>query len=75
MSRVRIVTNRKFAEEGAYEAIEIDERGTMYWLAVQNDMEACLPCGVEDVAKVFERAGRVFDPSRLPAHANLNPYA
>lgn len=81
MKRTRLCTNRAF-EGRDYEAIEIDERGVMYWVAAEFDPEdgretagAAFPCDIEFVAEFFERVGRQLDRSRLPANAVLQPWA
>lgn len=76
--RKRLCTIRY--DDKSYEAIEIDDLGFMFWTAVERmpdgtEVTACFPTGVEMVEDVFTRAGRVFEVSKLPTNAVLNPYA
>jgi hypothetical protein len=71
--RKRLVTIRYGTHD--YECVEQDVSGVMYWRAVDGLREACFPCGVDMVEDVFARAGRTFDPTKLPAGTVLDPYA
>lgn len=63
---VRLVTVRY--PDGGYEAIEINAVGYLEWVAEERGGGARLPTTFDHAREVFERAGRTFDPARLPPH-------